>query len=184
MADRRNINFLEEANRKAALQAVQDRKMLLGAVGLLIVMVVGWLGIATYGWSVQAETTRITSEADALDAELLRLSEGQQQISYLTFINKTKAISDMIALRHDALELIVTIVDHLATDDIVISSIDYSMRERVITTRFSMTNVFEATELFERLEEPEFRGLFQSIDYGSLGRALNGVYSISLEFNI
>ena len=90
----------------------------------------------------------------------------------------------MIGLRNNALELIIKTVDHLAFEDIVISSISYSMQERVITMRFTMTDIFGAEELYERLTDQEFRDLFQSIDYGSLSRASNGSYSTSLDFNI
>ena len=84
MADRKQINFLEDANRKAALQAVQDKKTLFGALAGLILAVAAWLGLLSYNFYLELETSRITLEAEALDRELLAFSEGQ--IDYLTFL--------------------------------------------------------------------------------------------------
>ena len=182
MADRKNINFLEEANRKAAIQAKQDKKMLRGALVGMVAVALAWAGLLGYNVYLETETSRITLEADELDREMLAFSAGQ--LDYLTFINKTKAISEIIGLRNNALELIIEAVDHLATNTITITSINYSMQERVIMIRFTLTDVFAAAELFERLADQEFRDLFQSIDYGSLSRSERGTYSTSLELNI
>jgi len=178
----REINFIEVNLRKAAAQAEVDRRCLVGAMVLLGVVVVVWLGLLGYNVVLKAQTQVLQAEAAALEKEILAFSAGK--IDYVTFMTKAKGISDIIALRCEALPLMAATADYLTTSEVLLSSIDYSMSDRLLRMKYSMTDVFQAEVFYKKLSDPDFRNWFEAIDYGSLSRVVKGSYSTNLTFHL
>ncbi len=178
----REINFLEENLRQAAIQAKADRRVLWFGLVFAVIALLTWLGLFSYNKSLLSQTEDLATQTTDLETEMLNTSVGR--IDYLTFINKTKGISDVVALRHDAIPLITQAVSYLMTEDIVLTSVSYTMVEEYFTMNYSMSNIFEVEKLYRSMLNEEFLQQFQSVDYGHLSRSQSGTYSTSFTFNL
>lgn len=178
----REINFLASQIKDQAAQEKKDRQYFLIALGLLAAVIIAWLGILAYNTYLNAQAEDLRLERNQAEQRLSQLANSQ--IPYLTYVNKTKAISEIINNRKDALELIELVSEYLMALGVEPRSINYAFREAYFEVSLQASNIFLTEIMFAGLENEEFKDQFASIDYGALSRDPNGRYTTTVTFNL
>jgi type II secretory pathway component PulL len=180
MAGGREINFLEGNRRQVATQEKADRRYLFVAAGLLILVVVSWLGLRIYNATLETQAAEIREEQAVIDRQLEGVA--REQVPYLTYVNKVKRISEIIASRNNAMELIKVADDYLTESGADVRSIKYLQRDASFEVNIGMSDVQQLEKTLSSLDVTGFRSQFASIEKRGIARNTQGVYSTVLVF--
>ena len=176
------INFLASSYRTVKKQQKTDFTYVCFGASLFLIVVIVWGVIKLYNLNLTSQIATLNQQETKINTDLKKLSADQTP--YFNYVAKSRAISQIISNRHQAMQLIKTIDQYLTEKKATINSFRFNQSEATLEITVTMSDVQEMEKIIFAIDEPEFRDQFAFITKQSLGRNMEGVYSTTLLFEL
>jgi hypothetical protein len=173
----KQVNFLRE--RRKALSKVEqlDRRILMimsyvfGAIFVVFFIV---FGIRLY---LDSQLNQVKMRQQEVRSQIVTNQDSEK--SFVIFVNKLKSLSQIYQNRRDKKEAI-EYFTNLFGADVFITQIEFDQKNKVLVFKLQSTDIFSLREVFKKVDSPEIKEKFTSVNPSDLNRLPDGRYEMSL----
>lgn len=175
------INFLSSRTRHKQKQREQDKKLFKISSVVLIAVVVILLLIIGLKLVINLRIKDKTKTIASLKKTIVEKEEVE--LSYLIFVNKLRAVGEIYASRSDkqtAMNYFADLMSNVAT----IAAMSYEEESGGLTLSLDHQNIFFLEKSTSILDSPQVKEVYKNVKKGSLTRADQGNYILSLAIQL
>lgn len=176
------INFFAQNQRKLEDREKNDRRSF---------FVVGILGLSSFiffavllaiNFYYQAQSNELKTQIEVINQQLTQKS--QQEKSYLTFYNKLTKIQEFVDKRTPGTQALRDTYLHFTTKNIALSNSTYDYYTKNLQITLISNSVFSLSEVFSLAQDQTWRNQYQKVEFVSLNRGSNGVYTLKMNLEL
>jgi hypothetical protein len=176
-----NINFLANRVNQKGKQKEQDIKIFRISTYALISLAVVMVGVFSFKLFNNLHIANTEKEIKEYKGTIL--AQENTEISYLIFVNKIKAVSEIYQKRSNK-QAAMNYFSDAFVDKAEITGMNYQEEQGGLILQISSDNVFKLQEVNEILDSATLRQQYQNIEKTSLARAENGNYKLTLKLEL
>lgn len=176
-----NINFFATKQSKKERQKKQDIQLFKISTYFLAATIVFAVGMSGFRLFINWQTQQLDKQIATYKASIL--AKENVEVSYLIYVNKIKAISEIYESRsdkQDAMNYFTDSFQNLAD----ITGMNYEVKEGGLTLQLSNDTVFKLEKSLALLDSDEIKNHYKSISRNILSRSENGSYRLTIKLGL
>lgn len=172
-----SINFLGKRGSLYQKHVAQDHRLFqiaLASFGVTVIVL-----LALVGFNIYLASTLQGVVKKQNDTKQSIVTNQTVEAAYLLFSHKLKAIAEIFEKRNNKQQAI-NFLNELFADNGFIGGINYDGAEQILSLTVDSTNIFQLEGLINKLDSPEVKSNFASLNRSNISRSSEGKYSMKL----
>lgn len=176
-----SINFLGKRGSLYQKHVVQDHRLFqiaLGSFGATVIVLLALIGFNIYLASTLQNVVKKQN-----DTKQSIVANQTVEVAYVLFSSKLKAIAEIFEKRNNKQQAI-NYLNELFSDSGFIGGVNYDGAEQILSLTVDSTNIFQLDGLIKKLDSPEVKSNFASLNRSNITRSSEGKYSMKLTIQL
>ena len=176
-----NINFLANRRSLKDKQKEQDKKLF--RISTYVIGAILFLTVAAFAGKFFINLKIKQAGEDISKYRTTILTKENTELSYLIFVNKLSAISEIYKKRSDKQEAM-NYFSEICADSADVVGMGYQEEEGGLVLQLSNDEVFKLEQTIETLDSEEVRKKYPNIQKSVLNRGELGEYKLTLQLEL
>lgn len=176
-----NINFLANRRSLKNKQKEQDKKLF--KISSYVIGAVLFLTVAALAGKFFVNLRINKANEDIAHYRTTILTQESTELSYLIFVNKLAAISDIYKKRSDKQEAM-NYFSEICRDSAEVVGMSYQEEEGGLVLQLSNAEVFKLEQTMDTLDSDDVRSKYPDIQKSVLNRSDQGDYKLTLQLEL
>lgn len=172
-----SINFLGKRGSLYQKNVAQDHRLFqisLVSFGITVLVL-----LALVGFNIYLASTLQGVIKKQNDTKQSIVTNQTVEAAYLLFSHKLKAIAEIFEKRNNKQQAI-NYLGELFSDNGFIGGVNYDGVEQILSLTVDSNNIFQLDELIKKIDSPEVKQNFASLNRSNISRSSEGKYSMKL----
>lgn len=176
-----SINFLGKRGSLYQKHVAEDHRLFqiaLASFGVTVIIL-----LALVGFNIYLASTLQGVVKKQNDTKQSIVTNQTVEAAYLLFSHKLKAIAEIFEKRNNKQQAI-NYLNELFSENGFIGGVNYDGEEQILSLTVDSTNIFQLDELVKKLDSPEVKSNFASLNRSNMSRSNEGKYSMKLTIQL
>lgn len=176
------INFLAQNKVKLEARNKSDRHsfLFIGSLsGTAVLFFLVLVGISIY---YQQQLKTLASQKASIETQLTATNAVEKD--YLTFYSKLAKVSELIRQRTPGVAAVRDAYTHFTTLNTALTSTNYDYYTKTMDLTLVSNSVFALPQLFELIQDSDYRSQYADVQILTLSRSSNGTYTLKVKVEL